>query len=62
MKQEKMQKAGDVLVQLGDTKDDYGPNDIYSQVMGEDKGSYVRGYGLGPSPKDLWGLKETKLM
>ena len=29
--------------------------------MGEDKGHYVRTYGLGPSVKDLWGSKDTRL-
>ena len=42
--------------------DEWGPNDLFAQVMGEDKGSYVRGIGLGPSAKDLWGSKDTRLM
>ncbi|GAB4855431.1 hypothetical protein Ancab_039765 [Ancistrocladus abbreviatus] len=30
--------------------------DPYSQVMGMDKDGYVRGLGLGPTPKEVWGL------
>ena len=43
-----------------DEDDVNGPNDIYIQVIGADKGKYVWGYGLGPSSKDLWGKKQTK--
>ncbi|XP_058097140.1 uncharacterized protein LOC131242477 isoform X2 [Magnolia sinica] len=31
-------------------------NDVFSQVMGEDRHGRVRTYGLGPSPSDLWGI------
>ncbi|GAB4839559.1 hypothetical protein Ancab_039888 [Ancistrocladus abbreviatus] len=30
--------------------------DHYSQVMGKDKDGYVRGLGLGPTPKEVWEL------
>ncbi|KAL8535375.1 hypothetical protein ACS0TY_011138 [Phlomoides rotata] len=34
---------------------DGGPNDIYSQVLGEDKGGRVRMYGYGVTTKDVYG-------
>ena len=39
--------------------EEWGSNDVFAQVIGEDKGSYVRGIGLGPSAKDIWGGKDT---
>lgn len=30
-------------------------DDIYSQVLGEDKPGSVRGVGTGPTPATLWG-------
>ena len=57
--QELMKDA--IASQPDDMEDEFGPNDIFSQVIGEDKGTYVRGIGLGPSPKDLWGKQDTRL-
>ncbi|GAB4837844.1 hypothetical protein Ancab_027370 [Ancistrocladus abbreviatus] len=34
--------------------------DPYSQVMGKDKDGYVRGLGLGPTPKKVWGYTSRK--
>ncbi|XP_015579210.2 uncharacterized protein LOC8263283 isoform X2 [Ricinus communis] len=34
--------------------------DTYCQVMGEDKRSHVRMYGLGPSPSDIYGRKPSR--
>ena len=56
-----MKEAAELL-QAENGTDDWGPNDIYSQVMGKEQRSYVRGYGLGPTQKDLWGNKDTRLV
>ena len=52
--------AANATEDIGD--DEWGPNDLFAQVMGEDKGSYIRGIGLGPSAKELRGNKDTRLM
>jgi len=33
------------------------PDDIFSQVFGKDRHGYVRTYGKGVVPSDLWGSK-----
>ncbi|KAL8462307.1 hypothetical protein ACS0TY_033382 [Phlomoides rotata] len=49
---EKIQK---LKSQLPPGARDGGPNDIYSQVLGEDKGGQVRMYGYGVTTKDVYG-------
>ncbi|MCD7464108.1 hypothetical protein HAX54_052094 [Datura stramonium] len=31
--------------------------DVYSQVLGNEKGGYVHSLGLGPTPSLLWGSR-----
>ncbi|XP_059292353.1 uncharacterized protein LOC132045787 [Lycium ferocissimum] len=33
--------------------------DVYSQVLGNEKTSYVRGLGLAPTPSVLWGSRSS---
>ncbi|XP_070025399.1 uncharacterized protein [Nicotiana sylvestris] len=33
--------------------------DVYSQVLGNEKKWYVRGFGLGPTPSILWGSRSS---
>ncbi|GMY13755.1 transcription factor gte1 [Fagus crenata] len=38
------------------------PDDIFFQVMGQDKRGYMRTYGLGATPSDIWGATEVMRM
>lgn len=39
---------------------DCSDNDTFGQVMGEDKGGYLRTYGLGPTREDVYGPRSSR--
>ncbi|KAL6558328.1 hypothetical protein OROMI_018678 [Orobanche minor] len=51
-----LEKMRDLESQLPSGARDEGPKDIYSQVLGEDKGGRVRMYGYGITAKQVYGV------
>ncbi|XP_058080827.1 uncharacterized protein LOC131228995 isoform X2 [Magnolia sinica] len=56
-----MEQLNEQISQQPDTsQNSTGRNDLFSQVMGEDRHGRVRTYGLGPTPTDLWGTTRSQ--
>ncbi|MQL69635.1 hypothetical protein Taro_001914 [Colocasia esculenta] len=50
------------LTKLSSSKSSFSSiNDAYEQVFGKDRPGRVRGVGIGPTPKNMWGSKEEAL-
>jgi hypothetical protein len=47
-------------VLLARSNDEIDPNDIFSQVMGPERGDRLRMCGGGVSPSDVWGVIPTR--
>ena len=43
-----------------DTEDSVGKNDVFAQVVGQDKHGHVRMYGFGICPTDVWGDEPSR--
>ncbi|XP_071940100.1 uncharacterized protein [Coffea arabica] len=43
-----------------ETEDSVGKNDVFAQVVGQDKHGHVRMYGFGICPTDVWGDEPSR--